>query len=764
MKNISIRIKLIGGFMLLLFLVCTGLGYIAYDRASQAVLEQVQTNLPLMAGDGATLVENRLDHHLTVVEGIANRDAVRSMDWEQQKRALKEETERLGYLGMGIIDPDGEARYPDGSTASLGDRNYFKEAMDGKTVFSDMIISRVTDMPVFIIASPIRDDSGRIASVLLVRADGAMLSQITDNLGYGETGYAYIIDDEGVLIAHDNRDFVMEQRNFIEEAKTDPVYSELAAMLTKMTKEESGFDAYPFMGTDRFFGYTPIQGTDWSIAVGAMQDDVMAQVYQLRWPIAVASLVFFGLGIVIALLVSRTITGPVNRLMTYAGAVAHGDLQAASGIDQKDEIGHLAQTISSMVEYLKDKSYWYESMLDAIPFPISVTDTEMRWTFINKAAMEITGKRREEVLGKQCREWGADICGTDRCGIECLKRGQSTSEFTQPGLERDFQVDTAYLTDRTGERTGHIEVVQDITEAKKLKRQAEQALKDGMLQAAGQLEGVVNTVSSASEELSAQVEQSSRGAEEQKKRTSETATSMEEMNVTVLEVAKNASGAAEQTDTAKDKALEGAKIVEQSVESINKVQGQAQEMKESLNALGKQSEEIGNVMNVIDDIADQTNLLALNAAIEAARAGDAGRGFAVVADEVRKLAEKTMNATKEVEKNITSIQENTNSNVQNMELAAQMVEEATELVNKSGQTLQEIVDLAQQAAEQVRSIATASEEQSSASEEVNRSVDDINRIAGETADVMQQSAEAIGDLAQQAGELQNIIDELKRTG
>ncbi|MCA1743154.1 MAG: methyl-accepting chemotaxis protein [Desulfonatronovibrio sp.] len=762
MKNIHIRIKLLGGFLTLLILVCAGLGYIAYDRSSSAVLGQVQENIPLMARDGARLVENRVDHHLTVVESVANNQAIRSMNWNLQKKVIEDETKRLGYLGMGIISPRGQARYPDGSTADLKDRGYFKEAMQGSTVFSDMIISRVIDRPVFIIASPIRGDNNRVQGVLLVRADGAMLSEITDNLGYGASGYSYIIDGKGALIAHENRDFVMDQRNFIEEARNNPEFIDLAAMFQRMIKGEAGFDEYNFVGTDRFFGYAPIEGTDWSIAVGAMKDDVFAPIYAMQWAIGIASLIFFGAGLIVALIISRSITSPVNSLMRYADAVAKGDLEAQSEINQKDEMGRLAKSISSMVENLKDKSYWYETILDAIPFPISVTDMEMRWTFINKAAVEVTGKRREEVIGKQCQEWGADICGTDRCGIECLKRGQSSSFFTQPGLERDFQVDVAYLTDRMGTRAGHIEIVQDVTEANKLKRQAEQALKDGMNQAAASIEGVVERMTSASEELSAQVEESSRGAEEQKSRTAETATAMEEMNATVLEVAKNASSAAQGADQAREKAYNGADVVSSAVEAINQVSEQAGRVKSELDSLGSQAEQIGKIMTVIEDIADQTNLLALNAAIEAARAGDAGRGFAVVADEVRKLAEKTMNATKEVGQSINSIQEGTRANIDGMDKASELVGNATDLANKSGEVLKEIVVLVEEAADQVRSIATATEEQSAASEEVNRSIDDVNRISVETSDVMNQSAMAISELAKQATELQNLVEQLKQ--
>ncbi len=309
------------------------------------------------------------------------------------------------------------------------------------------------------------------------------------------------------------------------------------------------------------------------------------------------------------------------------------------------------------------------------------------------------------------------------------------------------------------EQMGKAEAASEAAES--ARQEAEQS-HENILQAAATVERVVERMTTASEQLSAQVEQSSRGAEEQKNRIGETATAMEEMNATVLEVAKNASDAAEGSDKARAKAQEGGEIVTQAVAAINQVHSQAREMADNLGKLGKQAEQIGRIMNVIDDIADQTNLLALNAAIEAARAGDAGRGFAVVADEVRKLAEKTMNATKEVGDAIFAIQEGTRNNIQSMEQAVQAVGSATRLANTSGDALQEIVSMVEVAADQVRSIATAAEEQSAASEEINRSVDDINRISSETSEVMVQSAQAVSDLAEQAVELRSLVQRLQQ--
>jgi methyl-accepting chemotaxis protein len=300
--------------------------------------------------------------------------------------------------------------------------------------------------------------------------------------------------------------------------------------------------------------------------------------------------------------------------------------------------------------------------------------------------------------------------------------------------------------------------------AEEAQKKAERAKAEGMLQAANQLQQVVEIVTSASEELSAQIDESTRGAEEQSQRTGETATAMEEMNASVLEVAKNASHAADTADKAKQKAMGGASVVEKVVHEMAEVQKQALNMKNDMTSLGQQAQGIGQIMNVISDIADQTNLLALNAAIEAARAGEAGRGFAVVADEVRKLAEKTMTATKEVGDAIHGIQDGTRKNIENVDRTVQQIDQATELAGKSGEALEEIVSLVDITTDQVRSIATASEQQSAASEEINRSVEEVNRISMETSSLMRESAHAVGELAQQSQVLNGLIQEMQEQG
>jgi methyl-accepting chemotaxis protein len=329
------------------------------------------------------------------------------------------------------------------------------------------------------------------------------------------------------------------------------------------------------------------------------------------------------------------------------------------------------------------------------------------------------------------------------------------------GMVTNLKKQMAEIADKSKEAEHEAEMARvHSLEAEQAKEEAMRKA-ESLLLAAGSIEGVMETTTSASEELSAQIEQSSRGAEVQSQRVAETATAMEEMNATVLEVAKNAAQAAETTDDAKRKAQEGAGVVGQVVTGIGEVRKQALELKQDMGTLGKQAEGIGQVMNVISDIADQTNLLALNAAIEAARAGDAGRGFAVVADEVRKLAEKTMTATKEVGDSIRGIQDGTRKNMDNVDRAAKTIEEATSLANKSGESLKDIVTLVDTASDQVRSIATASEQQSSASEEINRSIEQVATISAETSQAMSQALHAVAALSEQTLVLQNLINALK---
>lgn len=299
-------------------------------------------------------------------------------------------------------------------------------------------------------------------------------------------------------------------------------------------------------------------------------------------------------------------------------------------------------------------------------------------------------------------------------------------------------------------------------QAEQAEKEAVQAHRQGQLAAAGQLEGFVRDLTSVSEDMNENVRTTAEGVSQQDARNSETATAMEEMNSTILEVARNASEAATSVDVVFHEAESGLKVVEESVSTIQNVYSLSEHLKKEMGDLGTQVESISDILNVISDIADQTNLLALNAAIEAARAGDAGRGFAVVADEVRKLAENTMDATSRVGDAIQTIQSGTQHNIEAMTNTANAVEVATQLVTESGDAFKRIVAKVTPATDQVRAIATAAEQQSSASEEITQAIEEISHISTVTAEKMQDAENSVRDLSSVSDSLKNMIRELQQ--
>jgi methyl-accepting chemotaxis protein len=288
---------------------------------------------------------------------------------------------------------------------------------------------------------------------------------------------------------------------------------------------------------------------------------------------------------------------------------------------------------------------------------------------------------------------------------------------------------------------------------------------------AGSLERAMRDVSeavaataSASSQISSSTEEMAAGAQEQTSQAGEVASAVEEMTKTILENSRNAGVAAETAKAARENAERGMGVVAETVEGMKRIAEVVQLSAGTVRELGKSSDQIGEIISVIDDIADQTNLLALNAAIEAARAGEQGRGFAVVADEVRKLAERTTKATKEIAGMIKKIQTDTAGAVSGMEEGTGEVEKGKKLADRAGASLQEIVGVSQKVTDMVTQIAAASEQQSSASEQISKNVEGISKVTGETAQGTQQIARAAEDLNRLTEKLQELVSRFKVGG
>ena len=467
------------------------------------------------------------------------------------------------------------------------------------------------------------------------------------------------------------------------------------------------------------------------------------------------------LGLLAALLVFMRIV-VVGRIKTIAGAskqVAGGDLEASFKVWNGDEIGSLAENLAKMVLQMKDQIEFNKGVLAGIIVPILVTNNESRVTFANKPIQAILGRPEREILGKTVA-WlftGKDGTGKTAAEIKTGKILSGNMRYTRAdGVEFPLHYEISPLRNAKEEVVGAIEVLIDLTQEERDRKDIE-TQQQRLLEVANEVTNVALKLNKASIVLSEQMEDLTKGVDTTADQTGQVATAMEEMNSTVLEVAKNAGETSEASGKANNVAKEGGSVVRETVSEITEVAETTERLASTLNALSDRAKNIGQVMAVINDIADQTNLLALNAAIEAASAGDAGRGFAVVADEVRKLAEKTMTATKEVEGAISLIQESTKEAVREMGNARERVVKTAGMATKAGNVLGEIVSQSDIIADMVRGIATAAEEQSSTSEEINNNVNRINTLSQEISQGIQSANKGILEVAEMAQRLSTLV-------
>lgn len=268
-------------------------------------------------------------------------------------------------------------------------------------------------------------------------------------------------------------------------------------------------------------------------------------------------------------------------------------------------------------------------------------------------------------------------------------------------------------------------------------------------------------VASAAHQLYVNAEHTATGAEEVASQATTVATASEELSATAAEIAQNCHIAAENSRHANDSALDGAAVVQATVNLMTQIAERVKESARTVAGLGANSDQIGQIVGTIEDIADQTNLLALNAAIEAARAGEQGRGFAVVADEVRALAERTTRATKEISGMIRSIQQATGSAVSSMEEGVNQVEKGTVEAAKSGEALHYILTQIDAVTMQVNQIATAAEQQTTTTNEIARNIHQISTVVMESTQGAQGSASTASKLSRLADELQRVVGQFK---
>jgi len=393
-----------------------------------------------------------------------------------------------------------------------------------------------------------------------------------------------------------------------------------------------------------------------------------------------SSLLAVGLGVIIAYRTAIGITQPLNNLIHVAGQIGQsGDLEHNIDVHGKDEIGQLARTFDSMVKYLKEMAAVSEAIAGG-NLGVDVRPRSANDTLANAFTRMVEGLR---------------------------------------GMVRNVRDASSQVA----------------TAASQVATSSDESARNSL-----QTSSAIDEVTSTMHEMSVNVQNMVKGTQTQASSVSETSASIDQMVTSIQRVADTAKVLLDISNRSREEVHSGIGTMEKATDGLTRINTTIRSSGEIIDALGSRADDIGKIIEVIDDLAEQTNLLALNAAIEAARAGEHGLGFAVVADEVRKLAEKSAQSTKEISELIQSIQKEARKAVENMEKSTTIVNEGLNLGQDLNAALRKISNVVTEVYKFAQEIGAATNEQSHGSAQIARATTRLNEITHEINSAVEEQA------------------------
>ncbi|MEE9614739.1 MAG: methyl-accepting chemotaxis protein [Thermodesulfobacteriota bacterium] len=582
------------------------------------------------------------------------------------------------YQGIYVVNEGGDivsSSNPEFSQDNFGDAPWFKNSIRGEMDIQDVGLSTLTGKLAVSVTAPIRADydNTKILGVLTSRFNWEKVDEIVDGVKVGgeeQSGSAYILllNSEGKVIAAPE----------FMRGKDAVLQRELAGLKSAENafNKSSGYLVENINGKSMLVGYSPsnghseYMGLGWIMLVMQDTDQAFAAVMSLRTRILIVSVLAIGMALILGFFISRSISVPVKEMAAAAQSIASGDLDVNVNVKSNDELGMMGRSFNDMVAYLKTMAHVAEAIAE--------------------------GDLRKDVRPNSAR----DVLGNAFNGMLV-------------GL-RDIVGQVRGGADQIASATGQIAST------------SEQSSRNSEASATA-----VEEITSTMHEMSSNIQNVAKNIQGQASSVAETSTAIEELIASIQRVADNARKMVEIAKQSAEAVSSGREAVDRSTEGVRNITSVMGASAETIRKLGTRTEDIGKIIEVIDDIAEQTNLLALNAAIEAARAGEHGMGFAVVADEVRKLAERSARSTSEISELIYGIQKDAGEAVRDVEKNVGIVDGALKLSDEVVASLKKIEASVVEVGRYSHEISAATGEQAGGCDQISRSVNKLNEITQE---------------------------------
>ncbi|MFT4146768.1 MAG: methyl-accepting chemotaxis protein [Mobilitalea sp.] len=370
----SIKVKIILLLSIIILVVNVGMGYMSYYISSNALIENLNQILPEMAKESALLIENNIESNLDLLDAIVYSLKDGKMTQEQISTKLKIQETKGRYLLLGIADTKGNLVMSSDKVINIQDLTVYKKALNGERSVSepsqDMIgISGIsTDSLIVVYALPMKV-GGKIDSVLIAVRSGNEFSTLVNDITFGKTGKAFMVNEKGDMIANENLSLVYDKVNYISVAAQDKSFSKLAALLTIMKEGKGGSGEYTYNGIKKYAGYAPVGATGWSIVLAGDSSDMLSGLKKLGSSSVIFTLLFVNLGVIAVFFVTRSLTNGLRTIVNHITTMAKGDLaQQIPTIltKKKDEIGVLAESLVQMQDFTGKMIYSIKSSSSTI--------------------------------------------------------------------------------------------------------------------------------------------------------------------------------------------------------------------------------------------------------------------------------------------------------------------------------------------------------------------------------------------------------------
>lgn len=349
----SIKTKIIIYFSIISIIICGIFGFVSYYKSSASIINTTKDDFGLVANQASNLLATKLNTEFQIIEFIASRSVISnpSIPIKDKVEALKTNQQMQGYINMDYADLNGNAIATNGKPVNLSDRDYFQKAKNGETSMSELLVSKQDNSIIMAFAAPVKSE-GKIIGVVVGIKDGRTLSEMTKDITIGKSGYAYIIDENGIIIGHKDEKLVIDKYNLLEASKQNKDYEELTKLTQRMINKETGSGEYYFDGVNKVLGYAPVMGTNWSIGVTANHSEILAELEGLKVSLLIISFIIIAVALVLVYIIGRQLAVPIIMASEYAMIISTGDFTKEipeKFLNRKDELGKLAQALNEIM-------------------------------------------------------------------------------------------------------------------------------------------------------------------------------------------------------------------------------------------------------------------------------------------------------------------------------------------------------------------------------------------------------------------------------